>query len=304
MTAQVAMAVPVISELEPTVVEAGDLEPAIELAARGRPGLLVRAVRSVAVFVLILVSMLVLWELFKVLTGQSDRTMPHVWTITDYLFSETSQGELYLSYLVHNMYVTGRGAVIGLVIGTAFGLTSGIVIARSRLAGSALLPLIVAAQTVPIVALAPALVLWLGTGSLSKAAIAAYLTFFPVAVATAKGIQNVPGSSIDVMRTYSAGRWMVLGTVQLPFALPMIFVGLETAAALSVVGAIVAELPFGAREGLGVAILTSWQFYTVQPAALYCAAIGSCVLGALIVMVIRALRMIALRNRPPGGDVL
>jgi ABC-type nitrate/sulfonate/bicarbonate transport system permease component len=84
----------------------------------------------------------------------------------------------------------------------------------------------------------------------------------------------------------------------------MIFVGLETAAALSVVGAIVAELPFGARDGLGVTILTSWQFYTVQPAALYCAAIGSCVLGAVIVMVIRALRMIALRNRPPGGDVL
>ena len=64
-------------------------------------------------------------------------------------------------------------------------------------------------------------------------------------------------------------------------------------------------MPFGARDGLGVTILTSWQFYTVQPAALYSAAIGSCVLGALIVMVILpALRMIALRNRPPGGDVL
>jgi NitT/TauT family transport system permease protein len=73
----------------------------------------------------------------------------------------------------------------------------------------------------------------------------------------------------------------------LQFALPLIFVGLETSAAFSVVGAIVAELPFGSKDGLGVIILSSWQFYTIQPESLYCTVIATCVLGALIVGAIR-----------------
>ena len=136
-------------------------------------------------------------------------------------------------------------------------------------------------------AIAPAVVLFFGTGTLSKTVVAGFLTFFPAAVTTARGIQSVPLDSINLMRTYNASWWTVLTTVKIPFALPLIFVGLETSAAFSVVGAIVAELPFGSKNGLGVIILSSWQFYTIAPQSLYCIVIGTCLLGALIVTVIR-----------------
>ena len=82
--------------------------------------------------------------------------------------------------------------------------------------------------------------------------------------------------------------------LELPSALPLIFVGLETAAAFAVVGAIVAELPFGSKQGLGVVILTSWQFYTIKPEVLYAAALTACGLGAVFVLAIRLIARISL----------
>lgn len=99
------------------------------------------------------------------------------------------------------------------------------------------------------------------------------------------------------MRTYNASWWTVLTTVKIPFALPLIFVGLETSAAFSVVGAIVAELPFGSKNGLGVVILASWQFYTIAPQSLYCTVIGTCLLGALIVAAIRIAARFSIGSR-------
>ena len=101
------------------------------------------------------------------------------------------------------------------------------------------MPLIVAAQAVPIVAIAPALVLWLGTGGVTKTVITTYLTFFPVTVATARGIQSVPQESHELLRTYGASKRTSLRILEIPFASPLIIVGLEPAAAFSVVGAIV-----------------------------------------------------------------
>ena len=162
------------------------------------------------------------------------------------------------------------------------------------------MPLIVAAQAVPIVAIAPALVLWLGTGGVTKTVITTYLTFFPVTVATARGIQSVPKESHELLRTYGASKRTSLRILELPFASPLIFVGLETAAAFAVVGAIVAELPFGSKEGLGVVILTSWQFYIVEPRALYCVALTSCALGAVFVLSVRLMAYFALGPRSQG----
>jgi NitT/TauT family transport system permease protein len=237
------------------------------------------------------------WEVAKAVTGSDDRTMPHVGTILAQLGERTSRGDLYARVLFDAVVHTLRGAAVGLVLGAAIGVATGVLIARSRLVGAGLLPLVVAAQTVPIVAISPALVLWLGTAWTTKAAIAAYLTFFPVAVATARGLGAVPADSIDLLRTYGASRRTILRVVELPFALPLIMVGLETAAAFSVVGTIVAELPFGSREGLGVLIVTSWQFYTIDPAALYCVALAACLLGGLMVLAIRVLGLVVLGSR-------
>ena len=136
---------------------------------------------------------------------------------------------------------------------------------------SALLPLVVAAQTVPIVAIAPAVVLFMGTGTASKTVVAGFLTFFPMAVTTARGLQSVPVDSVNLLRTYNASTLSVLGGVKLPFALPLIFVGLETSAAFSVVGAIVAELE-GRVAGLTAAkqagVLTAEQAASRRAAVL------------------------------------
>ena len=238
------------------------------------------AVRQVAVALLLLLIAGALWELAKFVTGTGDRTMPHMWDTLRFLGSTTSQDENYTWFLLQNVWSTAKASLVGLLVGTTFGLTTGVFIARSRLVGNGLMPLIVAAQAVPIVAIAPALVLWLGTGGVTKTVITTYLTFFPVTVATARGIQSVPQESHDLLRTYGASKRTSLRLLEIPFASPLIFVGLETAAAFSVVGAIVAELPFGSKEGLGVVILTSWQFYIVEPRALYCVALASCALGA------------------------
>jgi NitT/TauT family transport system permease protein len=226
--------------------------------------------------------------------------MPHIWHTLRFLGSTTSQDENYTWFLVQNVWSTAKASLVGLLVGTALGLTTGVLIARSRLFGDGLMPLIVAAQAVPIVAIAPALVLWLGTGGVTKMVITTYLTFFPVTVATARGIQSVPQESHDLLRTYGASKWTSLRILEIPFAAPLIFVGLETAAAFSVVGAIVAELPFGSNEGLGVVILTSWQFYIVEPRALYCVAMASCALGAIFVLSVRLAAYFALGPRSQG----
>ena len=233
-------------------------------------------IRQILVAIFLLVIAAALWELAKFVTGTGDRTMPHVWDILAFLGSTTSQNENYTWFLVKNAWSTAKASLVGLLVGTVFGLTTGISIARSKFVGNGLMPLIVAAQAVPIVAIAPALVLWLGTGGVTKTVITTYLTFFPVTVATARGIQSVPQESHELLQTYGASKRTSLRLLEIPFASPLIFVGLETAAAFSVVGAIVAELPFGSKEGLGVVILTSWQFYITEPRALYCVALTSC----------------------------
>ena len=234
-----------------------------------------------------LVIFCLIWEAVRRGFNFNPITMPSAWSIWEWFFSRNSQGELFYIFLAKNILVTGRGAVFGLLLGAISGVTIGVLISTSRLFRRALLPIVVSAQTVPIVAIAPAVVLFFGTGTLSKTVVAGFLTFFPAAVTTARGIQSVPLDSVNLMRTYNASWWTVLTTVKIPFALPLIFVGLETSAAFSVVGAIVAELPFGSKNGLGVIILSSWQFYTIAPQSLYCTVIGTCLLGALIVTAIR-----------------
>ena len=241
-----------------------------------------------------------LWEAIKLVTSTDDVTMPHVWSIFAYFGSTTSQGEAYSVFLLRNVWSTALASLIGLLLGVVFGIATGVLIARHRLVGYGLTPLIVAAQAVPIVAVAPALVLWLGTGGATKAAIATYLTYFPVTIATIRGIQAVPAESRELFHTIGASQRTVLFGLEIPFALPLIFVGLETAAAFSVVGAIVAELPFGSKEGLGVVILTSWQFYIFEPEALYCVALAACALGAVFVLAIRGIAYLSLGPRSQG----
>ena len=268
--------------------------------ARSFDGRFRRVVSQIASALVLALVAAAFWELAKQVSGTDDIKMPHVWSIFAYFDTTTSQGEHYTLFLLRNVWSTAKASLTGLVLGVGLGMLTGVAIARSRLISHGLTPLVVAAQAVPIVAVAPALVLWLGTGWATKAAIATYLTYFPVTIATTRGIQAVPAESRELFHTIGASKRTVLFGLEIPFALPLIFVGLETAAAFSVVGAIVAELPFGSPEGLGVVILTSWQFYIFQPEALYCVALAACVLGAVFVLAIRSVAYLSLGTRSQG----
>lgn len=139
----------------------------------------------------------------------------------------------------------------GLLIGATLAVVAGYALARSPLAEKLLSPYLVAAQATPILAIAPLLVLWLGTGLTAKVVICALIVFFPVAVATMVGIRSVDARLLELGRSLRATRFQVFRHLELPAALPQILGGLRVGATLSVIGAIVGEWA-GPDRGLGV----------------------------------------------------
>ena len=142
----------------------------------------------------------------------------------------------------------------GFVIGAAAGLLLGFIVALVPLAERILYPYIVAFQTVPKVAIAPIIVIWFGYGVSSKIVITATIAFFPLLANTIMGLRATPHDQIEMLTSYTASRWQVFTMVRLMQALPYIFVGLDVAIVLSVIGAIVGEF-VGAKAGLGYLIL-------------------------------------------------
>jgi len=142
---------------------------------------------------------------------------------------------------------------LGFVTGASFGLAAGYLIARSRLVERLVSPYLVAAQAVPILALAPLLALWFGPGLLAKVVICGLIVFFPVAIATMVGIRSVDRGLLELAASLRATQRQVLTTIEIPAALPSILGGLRVGATLAVVGAIVGEWA-GADKGLGVLI--------------------------------------------------
>lgn len=143
--------------------------------------------------------------------------------------------------------------LLGLLAGGTGGLVVGVVLARSRLAERLLSPYIVAAQATPILALAPIIFLWFGSGLGSRVLICALIVFFPIAVATMVGIRSVDQRLLELGRSLRATRWQVLTRLEVPAALPQILGGMRIGVTLAVVGAIVGEWAGGDR-GLGVLV--------------------------------------------------
>ncbi len=142
---------------------------------------------------------------------------------------------------------------LGLLLGLTTAFVLGYLLGKNRMAERLLSPYIVASQSVPVVAIAPLLIIWLGNGLLSKVLICALITFFPALVSTIVGIRNVDADLHDLMRSLRASRWQIFRKLELPAALPVIFGGLKLSVILSVVGAVVGEF-IGADVGLGFLI--------------------------------------------------
>jgi NitT/TauT family transport system permease protein len=155
--------------------------------------------------------------------------------------------------LLINAAVTLEEIVLGLLIGSLCATVLGYLLAKSRAFERLVSPYLVASQAVPIVAIAPLLVIWFGPGMFSKILICALIVFFPVLVNTVVGVRAVPTSLHDLMRSLRATRWQILHHLEIPAALPIVLGGLRIGATLSVIGAVVGEL-VGANYGLGFLI--------------------------------------------------
>ncbi len=143
--------------------------------------------------------------------------------------------------------------LLGFAIGAGIALVVGVLLARSRLAERLLSPYLVAAQATPILALAPLIALWFGTGLVSKLVITTLIVFFPVAVATMVGIRSVDPRLLEMARSFRATGWQIVTRVEVPAALPAILGGMRVGVTLAVIGAIVGEWA-GGDSGLGVLI--------------------------------------------------
>jgi len=178
--------------------------------------------------------------------------------------------------LMGHMGLTMLEATGGYAMGNAMGFGLAILFAHSKYVEKGLYPYAIALKTTPIIAMAPLLVLWLGTGFESKVATAALICFFPIIVNTVKGLHSVDSDAIDLFRSYRANRFQIFTKLSLPMALPYIFSALKIATGLSVVGAVVGEF-VGANEGIGYVILVS--SYHLETVTMFAAIIVSAVGG-------------------------
>ncbi|HEX5465941.1 MAG TPA: ABC transporter permease [Candidatus Limnocylindrales bacterium] len=191
---------------------------------------------------------LVGWQAVVVLGGYPPYILPDPPTVASRLARAWADGTMEPAALV-----TLEEVLLGFAGGGILALATGLLLARSRLAERLLSPYIVAAQATPILALAPLIALWFGTGLLSKVVICALIVFFPVVVATMVGIRTVDAGLLEMGRAFRATRWQVLTRLEVPAALPSILGGLRVGITLAVIGAVIGEWA-GGDQGLGVLI--------------------------------------------------
>ena len=201
--------------------------------------------------------------------------------------------------LAYHLAVTAQSTLVGFVLGTLLGMVLAAAIVHSRTLDRALLPWVVASQTVPVLAIAPIVLVILGSlgfsGLAPKAAIAMYLCFFPVTVAMVQGLRSPQVIDTELLHTYAASRLQAFWLLRLPAALPFLFPSLRVAIAAGLVGAMVAELPTGAQAGLGARLLTG--SYYGNTVGIWSALVLSALLGLTLTAAVAAVEKLVLRQR-------
>jgi len=199
--------------------------------------------------------------------------------------------------LIYHSWVTLSSTLLGFVMGTFTGMMLAIFIVENRAMDKSLMPWIITSQTIPILAIAPMIIVVLNavglSGLLPKALISTYLSFFPIAVGMVKGLRSPDPMLIDLMRTYNCSRWQLFFTLRLPSSVPYLFTSMKIAIAISLVGAIVGELPTGAVAGLGARLLSgSYYGQTIQ---IWSALLTAATLAALLVIAVNIAAQITQR---------
>ena len=196
--------------------------------------------------ILAFVVFVVVWKAIVVIAGLPPFILPPPETVAERLVAAWLDGTVWPHFVTTMVEIA-----LGLLVGVALALVAGYALARSALFERLASPYLVAAQAIPILALAPLLVLWFGNGLASKVVICAVIVFFPVAIATMVGIRSVDARLIELARSLRATDRQILTTIEIPDALPSIFGGLRVGVTLAVVGAVVGEWA-GASQGLAV----------------------------------------------------
>ena len=200
--------------------------------------------------------------------------------------------------LVFHGWITLSATLVGFAIGSVAGIVLAIGIVHSRAMDMSVMPWAIASQTIPILAIAPMIIVVLNSigvqGLIPKAVISAYLSFFPVVVGMVKGLRAPSGMDLDQMWTWSATRAQMFFKLRLPSSVPYLFASLKIGIAASLVGAIVGELPTGAVRGLGARLLTgSYYGQTIQ---IWSALFATAILAALLVAIVAAVEKLTLRR--------
>ena len=201
--------------------------------------------------------------------------------------------------LVFHGWITLQSTLWGFALGTTVGIGMAVSIVYSKTANMSLMPWAIISQTIPIVAIAPMIIVVLATlgvegRTVPKAIISAYLCFFPVLVSMVKGLRSPGAMQIDLMKTYSANAGQTFWKLRLPASVPYLFTSLKVGIAAALVGTIVGELPTGAIQGLGARILIGDQFG--NPLMIWSALIAAACLAGALVSIVAVLQSLALQR--------
>ncbi len=248
----------------------------------------------------------------SVLPRTDDLTMPPIGKIIGQ-FGETpgGQDQIYVLILLDEALFTLREAFAGFMVGLVIGMAIALALAQWRRLEQGLLPFVIASQTIPLIAIAPIIVIW-GRKNfdvfpwewqdwMSVSIIATYLTFFPVAVNGLRGLQSPRPENQELMESYAANWSQTLWRLRLPASLPYLFAALKIAATASIVGAIVGEISSGVVGGLGRRILREAFNYTTGPDRLFASVLGAAALGIFVYLVVTGLERLVVGRQNKGA---
>ena len=288
-----------------------------------RNSALQRRLRRVVLFVVSLLLVAVVWEVYKaigpadggkifgwkLLPRSNDNAMPHVWEMLSRYADPELRGS---SRAIWRVVLAGawfsfRLALVGFFIGTVLGLLLAILMARFKVAERGILPYLVVSQTVPLIALAPLVVSWGGKLEifgwewprwLSASVLGGFLAFFPVAVGGLRGLTSPPAASVELMNSYAASWTQTLFKLRFPSAVPFIVPALKLAASSAVIGVVVAEISTGLKGGIGRLIIEYAREATSDPAKVFTAVFGAALLGLAMSGFVTFADIYMMRNRP------
>jgi len=240
-----------------------------------------------------LLSLVVVWELVCRLMGVKEYLLPAPTRVASVMYSK-------LDLLVFDSLITLVEAAMGFGLAFFLAFTISLTFTYFRLLERALMPYLVAFQAVPIIAIAPLLVLWSGNGLLGKVIMAAIICFFPAVVSITRGLRSVNPDALTLMHSLSASPLQILFKLRVPSSLPFVFAAMRISATLSVIGALVAEIS-GAKRGIGFRIVIS--SYRTDTTLLFAALMFSIVLGLVFYGTMVLIEAVIRRYRPVGHNL-